>query len=68
MEQKLYWFCFSYVDNARIYASTYTGYSDKSVTLKHIKENKTYAGVSDNAVLLSLSYLGYMTRMEFTGG
>ncbi len=72
---KKHWFAFSYTGNNRdgspgqAWASTYTGYEqrDSNVTMDMIHENKAYADVADDATLISVSYLGYMTREEFTG-
>lgn len=66
----LHWYCFSYIgkllkDGSHCNACTYTGYEHKEVTLGMIKENKRNAGVADDAVLISVSYLGHMTREEF---
>lgn len=48
-------------------ASTYTGYLTRGITLPRIAENKEHAGVDSGAVLLSVSYLGHMTRDSFSG-
>jgi len=64
-----HWYCFSYTDIAgsiSIFASTYTGYIRKGITMQRINENKKNANVRGEAVLVSCSYLGYMTREEFT--
>jgi len=71
-DTKLHWFCFSYTGKEietgdDVQASTYTGYSTKNITLPIIDENKKNAHVTDAAVLLSVSYLGYMTRAELLG-
>lgn len=70
--EKKHWFCFSYRgynldDGLTCDASTYTGYNHKNITLKAIKENKVHAGVRDSAVLISVSYLGYMNKEEIMG-
>lgn len=70
-EVKRHYYCFSYSGRDSLgnsyEANTYTGYKEKEITLSIINENKVYAGVSTNAVLISVSYLGYMTVEAFTG-
>lgn len=70
---KRHWYCFSYVGKAvdtndTVNACTYTGFSKQEVTLADIKENKANAGVTDKAVLMGLSYCGFMTKKQFTEG
>ena len=70
-EEELHWFCFSYMGRClelgrNCEASTYSGYSNKNLTLKIINANKKNAGVHDGATLVAVSYLGYMTKKEFT--
>jgi len=67
----MHWYCFSYhgktLDGGLdCESSTYTGYPLKKVTMKMINENKENAGVTLLAVLTGCSYLGHMTREEFT--
>ena len=69
---KCHWFCFSYqgyaLDNGeKCKASTYTGYPLKYVNMKMIQDNKEFAGVDKDAVLISCSYLGHMTKEDFLG-
>ena len=69
--KKLHWYCFTFQGQliqcgSQATASTYTGYLNKKTTLMRIKENKKFAGVTDNAVLISYLYLGYMTEKKFT--
>ena len=69
---KLHWYCFSYsgidLDSGKTcQASTYTGFDSKVVTVKRITENKLNAGVSDDSVLIAVSYLGYMLKSDFVG-
>ena len=71
-DKLLHWYCFSYIghgidDGLTINVSTYTGYFKKNVTNAMILKNKEYAGVTHTAVLIAVSYLGYMTREEFEG-
>ncbi len=67
---KQHWYCFSYVGKSLVggencEVSTYSGLPSQKITKDIIGINKQYAGVSNNAVLISCSYLGYMTREEF---
>ena len=67
---KKYWYCFSYIGNSggsNANACTYVGYDKKRITKQMIEENKTYAGLGSNSVLISATFLGYMTRAEFEG-
>lgn len=71
-EKKLHWFSFVYVgkdakSGLDVTASTYTGYNTKNITVKIVAENKENAGVTDEAVLTGLPYLGYMTKEELLG-
>jgi hypothetical protein len=71
--EKKHWYCFAFVGGQAEFgrecrACTYTGYQDKLITMPRIKENKRYAGVKDDAVLLSVSYLGYMTKEQMENG
>jgi hypothetical protein len=69
-----HWYCFSFsgkIDGSVVgmdcRASTYAGYKQKNITLEMITEQKKQAGVTSSAVLMSVSYLGYMTSEEFKG-
>lgn len=42
------------------------GIKNKNVTISDIKEAKKQADMPDNSVLISFSYMGYMTRDEAT--
>lgn len=71
-EPCLHWYCFTYIDSSNggyssAYSCAYIGYQVAGVTMAMINENKRNAGVSDSAVLLSVSHLGCMTKTEFTG-
>lgn len=68
--KSLHWFCFTYTettDAGVVYADTYTGYPTEHVTKQMIEQNKEYAGVTKKAVLMAMSYLGWMPTNEFTG-
>ena len=72
MRNRKHFFCFSYSGkdlegNRECEASSYVGYDTKKVTLQMINENKGYAGVTDKAVLIAVSYLGRMTKATFMG-
>lgn len=69
-DKKKHWYSFSFSgiekDSGRqCNASTYIGYEDNVVTMSRIKYAKYAAGVSIDAVLLNVSYLGYMTKEQF---
>ena len=64
---KQHWFAFSFKDNGNVTASTYIGFRTKLVTLAQIALAKESAAVSQNAVLLNVSYLGYMARETMMG-
>ena len=69
---ELHWYCFSYIGKdiktgLTANGCTYSGYTEEGVTLQAITENKQNAGVTDDAVLISVSYLGKMTKEVFTG-
>jgi hypothetical protein len=64
-----HWYCLSFIGKAaegggECQASSYHGYADRKVTKAKIAEAKKYAGVTENAVLIACSYLGYMTKEE----
>jgi hypothetical protein len=70
---KKHWYCFAFVgvseeNGKECRACAYTGYPDKLITMQKIQENERYAGVKDGAVLLSVSYLGYMTKEQVEKG
>lgn len=68
---KKHWFNLSFiepVENGMTYGNGYTSSDVKALTLAQINNNKVFAGVGDRAVLLSCSYLGFMTKEEFTKG
>lgn len=60
---KLHWYAFSFV-SGDTNASTYTGFSDKKVTVKRINEAREYSKIGDDAVLIAFSYMGYMTKQQ----
>jgi len=72
IQEKGHWFCLSY-QGKRIesgldcQASIYIGLENRNITKKDIDDNKKLANVTDKAVLMAASYLGYMTREEFEG-
>jgi hypothetical protein len=71
--EKKHWYCFAFVGNSvedgkERRACAYTGYPDKLITLPRIQENEQYAGMKHGAVLLSVSYLGYMTKEQVENG
>ena len=71
-KKKLHYYCFTYrgdssESDSQCYAVAYTGYDEKRITIAIINENKAYAKVTKNAVLISAVYLGYMTEDEVRG-
>jgi hypothetical protein len=70
--QLLHWFCFSYTGQCNttgksVTASTYTGYLSRKITKPIIDQNKVFAGVTEDSVLVGVFYLGRMSRNEFLG-
>jgi hypothetical protein len=69
MEQ-YHWFCFSFQGQDRlgnqVIACSYAGYTVKEpcFTKGEIYRQRNFAG-TPNGVLLSATYLGYMTKEEF---
>ena len=67
---KLHWYSFTYqgkpINGYGIsIGGSYAGYSGEGVTLDIIRRNKERAGLERDAILLSTSYLGFMTKEEF---
>jgi len=68
MKDRRYWYAYSFQfrdKNQTGIASHYTGHVKNVVTLKDIKEAKGATGLPKNAVLMSVSYCGKMTKEEF---
>lgn len=69
--QKLHWYCFAFIGTIiqsykSGHSSCYQGFILKDkITLLDIKEAKSWARTNEDSVLLSVSYLGYMTEEEF---
>ena len=68
---KKHWYAFTFMySNAvrmcYVYTSVYIGYNDRNVTLPRIKAAKLAQGIPESAVLMSVSYLGYMSEDEFS--
>ena len=71
--EKEHWysFCFMQTDpitNTMTFGNGYSGLRYQRVTLQAIETAREYAGVTDGAVLMSVSYLGYMTVDQFREG
>jgi hypothetical protein len=70
-KNKLYFYSFSFVGGTPDgtgggYASTSAGYELKpSFTIREIDKRKLIAGLTYEAVLLSITFLGVMTEEEF---
>jgi hypothetical protein len=70
MSDRKHWFsyCFEESGGTRIVTtSAYIGYPEKAITKARIEAAKDAVDVSVDAVLLNVSYLGYMTRSQFLG-
>lgn len=57
-----------YVDDEQVMASVPMGFRHHAVTMKDIKEANIAAKLKQGSVLVSCSYLGYMTQNEFLNG
>ena len=71
LEEKLHWYAlsFTFQNGATMgNACTYTGYPEQLVTVPRIEQAKEAAGIRNpkSAVLIGLSYMGYMTHAEVT--
>lgn len=69
-DKKYHYYAFSFIDTngcAITRGSVYIGFEDKSVTVPRINGAKLRAGVGESSVLLSVSYMGYMTSKECKG-
>lgn len=69
-QQRYYFYAFSFegrhINGRPASASVYMCYSKKIITYKKILSAKKEASVCNDAVLIAVSYLGYMTHEEFT--
>ena len=62
--KKKHWYAFSY-RHQNTHGSMYSGLPSRCVTKEIINANKEVARVPKGAVLVSCSYLGYMTEDKF---
>lgn len=72
MNKKYHWFCFSYSgkeikSGQACQASICVRRKNRNITLNDINELKEPSSVKIDAVLIAVSYLGYMTKEEFGG-
>ena len=67
MEEEKYWYCFVFRTQDK-YSSCYGAYSKKCINLNRIKESKKFAGLDDDSLMISCTYLGFMTKIEFSEG
>ena len=70
---KKHWYCFLYIgrtinSDRQANGCTYTGYERQEITFVDIQENKTSAGLKQDAVLVGLMYCGLMTIEQFNDG
>lgn len=69
-EEKHHWYAFSFQSSLATAISTgsiYIGYEDQMVNLARIKSAKEAAKMPADSVLMSVSYLGHMTRDVMAG-
>lgn len=69
MFNRKHWFAFSYLGGSLesgrdSLGSSITGYRNRQINIDRVEENKSHAGVGPDAALLSVSYLGKMTRRQ----
>ena len=70
MEKQHYFnFCFMYfTDNGNVaYESVQNNFVNKNITVNKINNTKREAEIKQYSILISCSYLGYMTYDEFMG-
>lgn len=71
LEPKYYWYCMSFryeTSSSYIHASTYSGHRKKIVTVADIEKSREYVDIDPKAVVVSISYMGRMTRSKLTNG
>ena len=72
LTKRLHWYCLifngvSLEEGQQCTTSTYTGCSIKDqFTLAAIKKQKAFAKIREDSVLTSITYLGFMTKEQFT--
>lgn len=66
---KKHWYSFVFVYSVvgvTTQSSTYIGYAEKDkITMDRVKDARFHAGCPNDALMLSVSYLGAMTKEEF---
>lgn len=62
---KFHFYCFSFLDKGNHNASTCFGIQRQAISRSVIKKARERAGVTEEAVILGVSYLGEMTEAEF---
>lgn len=70
MSEKRHWyqFCLLYQGGAgAAYRSVSCGFMDQNVTMARMAFARENAGAPADALISSVSYLGFMTREEFEG-
>jgi hypothetical protein len=63
-----HWFIYTFMyinENYKIVTNFTMGYSSKRINKADIAEAKSLAHAPENAVVMNISYLGYMTQEEF---
>lgn len=64
MSNKFHWYLMVYSDG-NVISTRFMGRKSKTVTRLSISENQSSTDVAENMILLSCSYLGYMTKDLF---
>ena len=65
-----YWYAFCFMITTKdgaMHATCYIGRDEMNINMNTIAEAKRTAKVDDEAVMISCSFLGLMTREAFTG-
>lgn len=64
--KKLHWYCFSFL-HSNVIASSFKGFKEKDkINISDINNARNVAEINGKSVLISLAYLGHMTKEEFT--
>lgn len=72
MIQMQHWYALSFIGrhlngSDQAWGCVYIGYPDQKMTKPRIDAAKAGAELRPDATLLGITYLGYMTKSEFTG-
>lgn len=61
--ERLYYYCFSFIDSNG-FSSCYKGLVSNNISLCDIEEAKKDSCANKDAVMIAVSYLGYMSKNE----